>query len=332
MTADAAYRAQLQAAAAVLKKEDHFLLTCHVDPDPDCIGSMLALDWAIRSMGKQSLPVSPDPLLPQWQFFPWQDRVRAPQQVDTDDWEILVVVDCEANRTGPMAVWAKSARLVINIDHHVTNPKQADVMLLNTDAAATAELVYDLIGELGLNLTPPVATLLYAALMADTGAFRFSNTNARVLRLAANLVEKGATPDVIAREIYDTRSWAYVQLLRRVLATLELGCNGQAAWATLSALDMAAAGVQKDESEGMIQFPRMIQGVEVAMLFREIGPQEVRVSFRSRAWVDVSRLAQEFGGGGHARAAGCTISLPLASARQMVIERVCQLLCSERQV
>jgi len=326
MTVDAAYRSQLKSVAALLKSEDRFLLACHVDPDPDCIGSMLALDWALRSMGKQSCPVSPDPLLPQWKFLPWQDRVRAPHQVNTDDWEIMIAVDCEINRTGPLAEWADKARLLLNIDHHVTNTKQADVTLLNANAAATAELIYDLITELGLSITPPVATLLYAALMADTGAFRFSNTNARVLHLAADLVEKGAAPDIIAREIYDTRSWAYVQLLRRVLATLELGCNGKAAWATLSATDMVAAGVQKDESEGMIQFPRMIQGVEVAILFREIGPKEVRVSFRSREWVDVSRLAQEFGGGGHARAAGCTIQQPLISARQQVMERVCQLL------
>ncbi len=322
MTAETDYLAQLPVVARLLQANDRYLLACHIDPDPDCIGSMLALDWALRSLGKRSLPVSPDPLLPQWRFFPGQERVRFPREVAPEDWDVLVAVDCEVGRTGPVAEWAQRASLVVNIDHHVTNPGEAQVMLLNAEAAATAEIINDLIKQLGLQLAREPAILLYAALMADTGAFRFNNTNARVLRLAAELVEKGAPPDVIAREIYDTRSWAYVQLLRRVLGTLERGAGGRSAWATLSADDLAAEGVRKEESEGLIQFPRMIEGVEVAMLFREIGPEEVRISFRSRSVVDVSRLAQEFGGGGHAQAAGCTVHLPLAAARELVIRRV----------
>jgi phosphoesterase RecJ-like protein len=313
---------QLQAVAQALLAGDRYLLAGHVDPDPDCVGSILALDWALRRLGKQSIPVTPDPPLPSWDFFPERERLRLPDQVRRDEWDILVVIDCETGRTGPVAAWAPTASLLINIDHHITNPGTAPVQLLDTEAAASGEIVYDLLAALGVEVGSEAATLLYAAIMADTGSFRFANTTARVLRVAADLVQRGAKPDEIAREIYETHSWEFVQALRQVLGTLARSADGRIAWITLEADVMAHAGVRKNEFEGLIQYPRMIAGVEVALVFREMGPDEVRVGLRSKQFCDVSRLARECGGGGHIRAAGCTIQAPLEEARSRVLRRV----------
>lgn len=320
---------QLNSVAAVanaLRLGDRFLLIGHVDPDPDCIGSLLALDWALTKLGKKSCPVAPDPVQPTWRFLPGFSRLHLPQEIDPAEWRCLVVVDCELSRIGSVAANADQFAQIINIDHHLTNPQTAPVRLVDPGAAASGELIYQVIDALGVPLDADAATLLYTAIMADTGAFRFSNTSARTLHIAAELVGLGAQPDAIARHIYETHSWGYLQLLQRVLATLDRSADGKVAWITVTADMLAQEGVRKDETEGLVQYPRMVSGVEIALVFREIGPQEVRVGFRSRERVDVSRLAREFGGGGHAKAAGCTIRLPLNQARAAVVMRAQQVL------
>lgn len=315
---------ELQAVIEAIRGSERLLIAGHVDPDPDCYGSMLALDWLLERLGKRSLPISHDPPLPQWDFLPRIERVRlasSPGPWRSERWDALIVVDCGVDRIGDAAPFAPSVGRVINIDHHVTNPGTGHVNLIRPEAAAAGELVYDLVVAAGLEPDAEVATLLYAAIMADTGSFRFSNTTARAFEVASRLVAAGARPDLIAREIYDTRSWSYVRLLGRVLETLERSDDGKVAWITLTQKMIAEAGARKDESEGFIQFPRMIGGVEVAIIFRELENGQVRVGFRSRERVDVSALAQEFGGGGHERAAGCTVQGPLELARERIVRR-----------
>jgi phosphoesterase RecJ-like protein len=313
---------QQEAVVRALRSGDRFLLTGHVDPDLDCLGSVLTLDWALRHMGKVSIPFSPDPLAPGWSFLPGSERVRLPGQVNQDEWDILVAIDCDVGRTGPAAEWAKTASGIINIDHHATNPADVQVLLLDPNAAATGQLIHGLVAALGLKLDVSAATLLYAAIVSDTGSFRFSNTSAEVLEVAADLVKHGADPGFIAARLYEAHTWGYIQVLRQVLQTLQQSDDGKVAWATLGAGVLEEYGVSKGESEGLVQYPRMIDGVEVALVFRELGPQETRVSLRSKGPVDVSLLAQEFGGGGHSRASGCTLYLPLADARRRVLARV----------
>lgn len=308
-----------------LHEAEYLLLACHVDPDPDCIGSMLALDWLCEQLGKRSLPLSHHPTLPQWRFLPRIDRIQLagePGAWCNEPWDTLVVVDCEVGRTGDAARWADHVKRVINIDHHVTNPGSGDVNLIVPDAAAAGEIVYDLIARSQFPIDIDVSQLLYAAIMADTGSFRFSNTTARSFEIASRLVHAGARPDRIAREIYDTRSWSYVKLLGRVLETLQRSEDGRVAWITLTQSMIEEEGARKDESEGFIQYPRMIEGVEVAVIFRELDTGQVKVGFRSWGRVDVSQIAQDLGGGGHTQASGCTLPGPLDQVLQEVIARV----------
>lgn len=315
---------EIHTVVEAIREGERFLIAGHIDPDPDCYGSMLALDWLLERLGKTSLPISHDPPLPQWRFLPRVERVTlasSPGVWREEPWDTLIVVDCGIERTGDAAAFQDRVGKVINIDHHVTNPGTGHVNLVRPGAAAAGELVYDVIAAAGLEPDAEVATLLYAAIMADTGSFRFSNTSARSFEIAARLVAAGARPDLIAGEIYDTRTWSYVRLLGRVLQTLERSEDGRVAWLTLTQRMIEEEGARQDEAEGFIQFPRMIAGVEVAISFRELEDGKIRVSFRSKKRVDVSALAQEFGGGGHERAAGCTVDGPLEVARERIVRR-----------
>lgn len=312
-----------------LAAHDRFLIACHVDPDPDCVGTMLTLDWLLEKKGKISAPLSHDPMLPQWRFLPRVERVtRARESHDwkSDDWDALIVVDCEVERTGDAAVWAERVGTVINIDHHVTNTGTGSINLIRPQAAAAGEILYEIVDAAGVPLDRHAATLLFAAIMADTGSFRFGNTTSEVFAVASRLVKAGAEPDIISREIYDTRSWSYVRLLARSLETLGRSEDGRVAWISLTNQMLREERARRDETEGLIQYPRMIDGVEVAIIFRELDESDdVRVSFRSRERVDVSALAQEFGGGGHERAAGCTVRGPLKAAQDRVIARAIEI-------
>ncbi len=316
---------EIQEVLRGLAAHQRFLIACHVDPDPDCVGSMLTLDWLLEKMGKVAVPLSHDAMLPQWRFLPRIDRVqRACESHDWNaaDWDAFIVVDCEVDRTGDAAVWAERTGTVINIDHHVTNKGTGSINLIRSQAAAAGEILYDIVQAAGVELDGDAATLLFAAIMSDTGSFRFGNTTSEVFTVASHLVKAGAQPDRISREIYDTRSWSYVRLLARALERLGRSDDGRVAWISLTNQMFKEERARRDQTEGLIQYPRMIDGVEVAMLFRELEDRDdVRVSFRSRERVDVSALAQEFGGGGHERAAGCTVKGPLEQAQKSVIAR-----------
>lgn len=324
---DQTYNHQMRKVAEALHKGDFFLVAGHVDPDFDCIGSLLALDWALRKLGKTSVPVVAGPVSPRWDFLPHRHRLRSMETVQRDEWDSIVAVDGDLGRTGIAADWIQTAHSVVNIDHHPTNAASPETtLLLVPEASATGELIYDLITYLDLSVDPDVATLLYAAIVSDTGSFRYSNTTERSLRLAADLVKRGARPDDVAGHLYEHRSWGYMEFLRRALQTLERSEDGQAAWLTLSHDLLTETTAYPEETEGIIQYPKMIDGVELAIVFRETEPDVVRVSFRSRSRYDVSALAKEFGGGGHVRAAGCRLHLPLEQARETVLARVSEVL------
>ncbi|MBI2914914.1 MAG: bifunctional oligoribonuclease/PAP phosphatase NrnA [Firmicutes bacterium] len=295
-----------------------FVVVCHEEPDPDCVGSMLAMDWGLLRLGKKSLPVSPDPMLPGLMFLPGVHRVVGPSEIGPEP-EAALVLDCDVGRTGALEPILRRIPVVVNVDHHVTNPGTGDVNFVDSDASSTGEMVYGILGALGLDVEPEPAVCLYAALVTDTGSFRFSNTNSNTFQIASELVSSGANPHVIAREIYENRPWGYMRLLGRVLETLASTGSGKVAWAVVTNDMLRAARIGGGEVDGLVQYVRMIQGVEVALLFRELDDGQTRVSLRSRDAVDVSSLARTLGGGGHPKAAGCTVRLSLEDAKVAVI-------------
>ncbi|MBE3597987.1 MAG: bifunctional oligoribonuclease/PAP phosphatase NrnA [Limnochordaceae bacterium] len=310
----------LQTVAHELKIHDRIAIIGHVDPDLDSIGSILALRLALESLGKTAWAISPGPDPEYWHFLPGHDQmlVGAPEHVIP---ELAVVLDTEVRPDRLGASWEliRRAPRVVNVDHHATNDARADVAFIEPAAGATGELVYYLIRVLGVSLTPDIAACLYSAILTDTGSFRFSNTTARTLAIGAELVEAGVDPHELSMAIYDTRSWEFMRLLGRMLDSLKRTEDGRIAWMELALKDAQQAGVPPSEMEGLVQYPRMIHGVEVALLFKELEPGKTRVSLRSQRYVDVSAIARAFGGGGHLRAAGCTLEAPLEEAVRRVV-------------
>ena len=318
-----ALRQPLSEAADVLRRHDSFAVVGHVDPDLDSVGSVLALTAALQALGKQAVAVSPDPPPAAWSFLPGFDRMVVGEAVPFAV-QVAVVVDTEVSEKRLGRAWplARAARLRVNLDHHDTNAKDAEVAVVEPSAAATGEIIYHLIRELEVPLAREVAIPLYAAILTDTGSFRFSSTRAETFRIAAALVEAGADPAEVASRVYDTRPWAYIRLLGQLLAGMRRTEDGRVAWMELTRELAEASGLSAGELEGLVQYPRMVDGVEVALLFKEMGPHQTRVSLRSQRYVDVSAVARQFGGGGHLRSAGCTVPLPLDEAVRQVVQAV----------
>lgn len=313
----------LEVLARVLEEPGSTLIVGHEDPDPDSIGSVLAARWALRQIrpGEPIEAASPDPPPPSCHFLPGADQVLTPEEAAArGPWRTLWVVDCEPNRIGGLKPLLSTAQRLVNVDHHATNTRPSghpsETRLVDPSAAATGLLIYRLIRYWALPLDLEVATHLYTAVAGDTGAFRYANTTAEALEVAREAVRTGVRPETVAHHLYERRPLAELQLLGRALATLERSDDGRVAWMAIP--NGWIAGQAADAFDGFVNYPRMVEGVEVALLFREVEPGTVRVSLRSQSWVDVSQIASTFGGGGHARAAGCTLKLPLDEAVKRV--------------
>jgi phosphoesterase RecJ-like protein len=273
-------------------------------------------------MGKEAVVYNIDSIPRVLHFLPHQNIYQQRKEIDRS-FDVMVVVDCgDAGRTGLMEKGASLPSIVINIDHHVTNKHFGSINWINSEATATGEMIYDLIQGLGLPITPGIALSLYTALFTETGSFRYSNTTSKALRIAAELVEKGIKPDWLSQQIYETRSFGGLRLLGEVLTRMERSNDGRIAWVVVTQELFDRTQSDLEDSEDFVNYPRSLEGVEVAVFFREIDPTTYKISFRARDGVDVAELAEEFGGGGHRYAAGCRIRGNLDQVKKSVLEAV----------
>lgn len=312
-------------AAAALTRADAVAITSHIDPDPDAIGSCLALWHSLRQLNKKAQVLLADKVPRFLQFLPGTSQVVVLGRdsrgllAEEREFDTLVILDCEPNRTGGILPESLNGLTVVNIDHHVSNRAQAAVRVVDSDAAATAELVAELLQVLGTRLDRDVATCLMAAIVGDTGSFAYSSTSPKTHELAAKLLRAGASSEEIHQQLLETVPWGYTQLLCEVLRRLYRSEDGRLAWIEIP-LDLEQSLARQDQdSENIVRYARMIEGVEVATLIREIEPNRTKVSFRSRGDVDVSRVAEFLGGGGHRKASGCTLETGLEEARDRVL-------------
>ncbi|MBE3591070.1 MAG: bifunctional oligoribonuclease/PAP phosphatase NrnA [Firmicutes bacterium] len=291
-----------------LRDGRRFLLLLHVKPDGDSIGSSLALGRALQKLGKEAVLVCPDELPESLRFLPGSDSFVRPEAV-SGPFDAAVFLDCgDLERAGPARPLADLATVRINIDHHLSNARFGDLNWIEADAAAVGEITYRLIRELGVALDRDMAYALYASLVTDTGSFAYQNTTPATHRIAAELLELGVRPQVVAREVWENRPEPALRLLGRALENLVVDPGGRLAWTRLGQEDFQRVGAGPQHAEGVVGYPRSLRGVEVAVAFIEAEPGVWRVSLRSNERVDVSRVAARFGGGGHARAAGATLS------------------------
>jgi bifunctional oligoribonuclease and PAP phosphatase NrnA len=311
-----------QPSAAVMRPFDvagRALMLGHVHPDADVLGTLLGLGLALEARGWAVAYGGPHPAPALLHFLPGIERYRRLAAVQ-DPVDVVVLTDCpNPQRTEGLIDQARrAARTVVNIDHHPDNRRYGDVNWIDTSAAATGEMVYELLTALGATLTPAIATNLFTAIHTDTGSFRYSNVTSRTFAIAGALVAAGARPELVSESLYERRAADALRWLGEALARVELSEDGRIGWLALP------AGVVPErvvESEELVNYPRSVASVRVACLLRERDGQ-VKVSFRGKGDVDVQRIAAQFGGGGHVNAAGCTLAGPLPDATRAVLAAV----------
>jgi phosphoesterase RecJ-like protein len=304
------------------------LLFAHVYPDGDVLGSQLGLGLALRAAGRTVTFACAHPVPDPFHFLPGAADVQQ-WKAGRNGFDLVVALDCpDPGRLGGLLEGARGpdAR-VLNIDHHGDNRRYGDINWVDTGAAATGEMVYDVVEAVGLPLTTDVAVNLYTAIVTDTGSFRYSNTTPKTFRVAARLVELGVDPARVATTVYETREPGGLRLLGQILQGVETDADGAVAWL---AIDRALAGSPDlPEAEEFVNYPRSVRTAKVAVLFRELA-DAVKVSLRAKGEVDVARIAAGLGGGGHPNAAGVILRGNLAEAKAVVLGAVRQALAARR--
>ena len=289
-----------------LKELDEFLLLSHIHPDGDSIGSLLGLADLLEQLGKTFTITSTDPIPAGYQFLEGVTDINVGAKGLRERYNNVIILDLsDPRRTGCLQRYLKSAVNLITVDHHPGN-EFLQPKYVRTTACATGELIYELFQEAGIRPSRKGAQALYTAIMTDTGRFSYANTTQESLVIAADLVELGADPNSIYENVYQGKPLEFVKLLGKVLDTLQITCNGRVAYLYIDQEMLAQFSIEIGDTEHYISYAQMIEGVEVALLFREL-TGGTKVSWRSKAAVDVSVFAQEFGGGGHKNAAGCEL-------------------------
>ena len=301
-----------------------FVVTSHARPDGDGIGSALALGQILRAMGKDAEVVMHDGVPRIYQNLPFAERVIQADSVPAGFLEnfpangAVILLECDSTRRALLEGLEKC--FLINIDHHASGRNFAHINWIDSRVMATAELVFRLARRACVPVDRDIATCLYTALMTDTGSFMFEGTNEHTFTVARELVLAGADPALCARPIYFGHSTAKLRLLGAALSNLHR--EGPLAWIWVTQEQMTRLGAREEDCEGLVNYALSIADVQVAIFFRELADRRFRVSLRSKGEVNVSTVAEYFGGGGHKCASGCSIDGPLAVAVSRIVDRL----------
>jgi len=316
---------QLKALEAVIERSESFFLAGHLNPDGDTIGSMLAIASVLKRLGKKVCLFSQDPAPENLAFLPHLKSVKI-ARIPKKKFDAAILLECSSpERGGDIGALLKRCVAVVNMDHHRTSQLYGDVNIVETAASSTAEIVYRLFYNMGVNITKDEAVCLYTGIVTDTGRFHFPATSARTLEIASRLLETGFNFSKINDLLYATRSCLSLKILGRALESLEITVAGKLAVMILRNSDFKAFGASPQHAESVINHGMMVPGVTAAVLLRE-GPDKINVTFRSRGRLDVSVAAKAFGGGGHMHAAGCRLQEPFEAVRLKVLRLLVKML------
>ncbi len=307
----------------VVQRAQRFAVASHARPDGDAVGSMLACGMMLRQLGKVADLISADPVPRIYRGLPCAGTIRQITHLE-GNYDAVILLECDGIQRSRLA--GLEGRFLVNIDHHATGRCFADVNWIDLTACAVAEMVYRLGIAAGAEVTPEVASCLYAALLTDTGSFCYEGTDAHAFELARELVGRGADPAGIAREVYFSNPLSKMLLLGAALGNLRR--EGRLAWLWVTHEDMTRTGAAEEDCEGIVNYAIGIGGVEAAVLLRELPDHRVRLSLRSKGQLDVARIAASFGGGGHLHAGGCTLEGPLDGAVRKILETMRQQLAT----
>jgi phosphoesterase RecJ-like protein len=305
---DAEVAGELARAVTAIQGAGQVALACHVSPDGDALGSTLGLFHVLRAAGRDCVASFPTPFVvaPHYRELPGLELLVPPDEFPTDP-ELMMTFDCGSmNRLGDLEASAKSAGQLVVIDHHISNDRYGSINVIDPDAAASGSLVHRLIGALGLPLNRDAAVCLYAALVCDTGRFQYDTTTPAVFDMARELMEFDVPVSSLSRSLFEEHRFAYLQLLSDVLGRAQLVPERRFVWTSVTQHDLREHDVTIEEVEGLIDIVRRTAEAEVSCVLKEEADRSVRVSLRSLGDVDVRRIAELEGGGGHRFAAGFT--------------------------
>lgn len=292
----------------------------HVSADGDAIGSSLALGLALKNAGKKVSIYFEEEIPSVYTFLPGKELIGIYTE-DNESTDLNIALDTgDVGRLGTRAERFFNAPCTISIDHHVTNTKYAHLNYVDAMSASTGEIIYLLLSELNLKLDTDIATCLYTAIATDTGGFQYQNTTAETHKITAELLSTGINVGEISQRIYDNTTYEKLKLTAKAIDMLELHESSKLAVVALSLDDIFSTGAKEEDCDGIVNIGRSIESVEVSALIKEKSKNEIRVNLRSKTYVDVAEVAATFNGGGHKRAAGCTINGTLEEAKKKIID------------
>ena len=294
----------LSQVVELIENKNNFAITTHVRPDGDGIGSSLGLCWLLRSLGKSAEVVLRDEIPVSYALLPGADEIKKIAEVN-GKYDAIFVIECsDITRPG---IKGLENQVTVNIDHHSSSEHFGTINWIDQTASAVGEMIYNLCKAIGGRITKEIAECVYLALVTDTGSFHFPNTTDRTLKVASELIKVGVKPAQISEAVYNSYPWSRIELMRQVLATVKRNEMGNIAWMRQT-LEMAENAESVDgDNNGFVNIPLAAKEVEAVIYMREVKPQAYRVSLRSKDNINVARVAEKFGGGGHKNAAGCRV-------------------------
>jgi len=306
----------LSQVVELIEKRDRFAITSHIRPDGDSLGSSLGLYWLLRALEKDVEVIMRDAAPHAYWQLPGADSIRVTPAVDRA-YDAVFVIECsDIDRPGLANL---DKQFVVNIDHHSTTELFGTVNWIDSTASAVGEMIYNLAKATGVRVSKEIAECVYTALLTDTGSFHYSNTTERTFKIASELVRTGVRPAKTAEAIFGSYQWPKIELLSQVLSTAKRDQTGHIAWMRQT-LDMQEqTHASEEDADGFVNYPLAVGEVEASALFKECAPGVYRTSLRSKGDVNVARIAEQFGGGGHRNAAGCTLKGDLEEIEQKLV-------------
>jgi len=318
---------QLEKAKRFILEEDDFLVVSHVQPDGDAASSTIAIGLILQKLNKSFIMINENKIPIKFDYLSGYENILHAEAMDSipRKYQNIIAVDCaDFSRVGIVENWFVDKPTILNIDHHPTNDQYGTIPLIQAEAAATAEILYYLIEALELTWTKQLADCIYTGLLTDTGGFRYSNTSPEVMKIASMMLEFGVEGHQLAEHLLERIAFSHIIILKRALASLSFAEDNRIGWMLVTQEDINFSQANNEDLEGLVNYPRNIEGVEVGLLFKEITVNEVKVGFRSAGKIDVAAIAQRLGGGGHTRASGCTLNMTMDEAVPFIINEIKQ--------
>jgi len=317
----------LKIVKQAINKFDTFLISSHINPEGDSVGSQIALAILLKKLGKKAFILNESPVPHVLGFMNGVGGIL--KEVPRDfDFQAAIILDCpDITRIGTVQKYITEEKTVINIDHHVSNENFGKYNWVEEKCSSVGEMVFELFKAFKVKIQYDEALAMYVAIMTDTGSFKYTNTTSRTHEIIAELMDRGVKPYDIYTRIYETTSFQDINLLSDALRTLQVTDEGKIAWLWVTKEALKKTKASLEGTEGIINFARSIEGVEIAILFRETGTENrIKVSFRSKANVDVNKLASFFKGGGHKTASGATVFGKMEEVEKSVLKKAKEML------